>query len=138
MGVRHSGRPGATRFVQSDKFETIWTDHLDRLPAQVQSPKAAAAVFDTLLPFLRAGIGTAIVLGVVVAIGAYLSGAGRLPRAVRGTAERTADSAARWGGAHGVRTGKAGTWVDAYRRWLTIGVLLVLALVFALWNHPTC
>ncbi|MCX4973686.1 hypothetical protein [Streptomyces sp. NBC_00620] len=73
----------------------------------------------------------------MVAIGAYLSGTGRLPRAVRGTAERTADSVARWGGAHGVRTGKAGTWVDAHRRWLTIGVLLVLALVFALWNHPT-
>ncbi|NUK23155.1 hypothetical protein HRW14_21725 [Streptomyces lunaelactis] len=111
--------------------------YLDHLPAQVQSPAAAAAVFDTLLRFLRASIRTALVLGVVVAIGAYLSGAGRLPRAVRGTSERTADSAARWGGAHGVRTGKVGTWVDAQRRWLTIGVLLVLALVFALWNHPT-
>ncbi|WP_371598319.1 hypothetical protein [Streptomyces sp. NBC_00564] len=111
--------------------------YLDHLPAQVQSPDAAAAIFDTLLRFLRSSIRTALVLGVVVAIGAYLSGTGRLPRAVRGTAERTADSVARWGGAHGVRTGKAGTWVDAHRRWLTIGVLLVLALVFALWNHPT-
>ncbi|MFF1678854.1 hypothetical protein [Streptomyces sp. NPDC058256] len=111
--------------------------YLDHLPAEVQSPDAAAAIFDTLLRFLRSSIRTALVLGVVVAIGAYLSGAGRLPRAVRGTAERTADSVARWGGAHGVRTGKAGTWVDAHRRWLIIGVLLVLALVFALWNHPT-
>jgi len=111
--------------------------YLDHLPAQVQSPQAAAAVFDTLVRFLRVSIRTAMVLGVVVAIGAYLSGTGRLPRAVRGTAERTADSAARWGGAHGLHAGKVGTWVDARRRWLTIGVLLVLALVFALWNHPT-
>ncbi|WP_327184469.1 hypothetical protein [Streptomyces sp. NBC_01334] len=111
--------------------------YLDHLPAQVQSPDAAAAVFDTLLRFLRVSIRTALVLGVVVAIGAYLSGAGRLPRAVRGTAERTADSAARWGGAHGMHTGKVGAWVDTHRRWLTVGVLLVLALVFALWNHPT-
>jgi hypothetical protein len=111
--------------------------YLDHLPAQVQSQDAAAAVFDTLLRFLRVSIRTALVLGVVVASGAYLSGSGRLPRAVRGTAERTADSAAGWAGAHGVRTGKVGTWVNARRRWLTVGVLLVLALVFALWNHPT-
>lgn len=111
--------------------------YLDHLPAQVQSPAAAAAVFDTLLRFLRVSIRTAMVLGVVVALGAYLSGAGRLPLALRGAADRTADSAARWGGGHGVRTGKVGTWVEAHRRWLMIGVLLVVALVFALWNHPT-
>ncbi|MEU1861188.1 hypothetical protein [Streptomyces gardneri] len=111
--------------------------YLDHLPEQVQSPAAAAAIFDTLLRFLRVSLRTAIVLGILVALGAYLSGAGRLPRAVQGTAERAADSAAAWGDGHGVRAGKAGAWVDTYRRWLTIGVLLVLALVFALWNHPT-
>ncbi|WP_078893160.1 hypothetical protein [Streptomyces sp. NRRL F-2580] len=111
--------------------------YLDHLPEQVQSPAAAAAIFDTLVRFLRVSIRTAIVLGIVVALGAYLSGAGRLPRGVRGTAERAADSAAGWGAAHGVHTGRVGTWVLARRRWLTIGVLLVLALVFALWNHPT-
>ncbi|MGR4879845.1 hypothetical protein ACIPUC_10485 [Streptomyces sp. LARHCF249] len=111
--------------------------YLDHLPAQVQSPAAAAAVFDTLVRFLRAAVRTALVLGVVVALGAYLSGAGRLPRGVRGRAEHAADSAARWGAARGLRTGSAGTWVEARRRGITAGVLLVLALVFALWNHPT-
>lgn len=111
--------------------------YLDHLPEQVQSPAAAAAVFDTLVRFLRVSIRTAIVLGIVVALGAYLSGAGRLPRGVRGTAERAADSAAGWGASHGVHTGRAGTWVEANRRWITTGVLLVIALVFALWNHPT-
>lgn len=111
--------------------------YLDHLPEQVQSPAAASAVFDTLVRFLRAGLRTAIVLGIVVALGAYLSGSGRLPRGVRGRAERTADSAARWGAAHGVHAGRVGTWVQARRRPLTIGVLLLLALVFALWNHPT-
>ncbi|MFD2120347.1 hypothetical protein ACFSNO_13110 [Streptomyces cirratus] len=111
--------------------------YLDHLPEQVQSPSAAAAIFDTLVRFLRVSIRTAIVLGIVVALGAYLSGAGRLPRGVRGTAERAADSAAGWGADHGVHTGRVGTWVQDHRRWLTAGVLLVLALVFALWNHPT-
>ncbi|MFG2981812.1 hypothetical protein ACGFYQ_11240 [Streptomyces sp. NPDC048258] len=111
--------------------------YLDHLPQQVQSPAAAAAVFDTLVRFLRVSLRTAMVLGVVVALGAYLSGAGRLPRGLRGRAERAADSAAHWGAGHGVRTGGVGTWVEAHRRLLTVGALLIVALVFALWNHPT-
>ncbi|MEV7522736.1 hypothetical protein [Streptomyces sp. NPDC091371] len=111
--------------------------YLDHLPEQVQSPAAAASVFDTLVRFLRVSLRTAMVLGVVVALGAYLSGAGRLPRGVRGKADSAADSAAGWGAAHGVHTGSVGRWVEANRRALTVGVLLVLALVFALWNHPT-
>ncbi|MFF4318361.1 hypothetical protein [Streptomyces sp. NPDC001568] len=111
--------------------------YLDHLPAQVQSPAAAAAVFDTLVRFLRVALRTALVLGVVVALGAYLTGPGRLPRGVRGRAERTADSTARWGAAHGVSGGRAGAWVEANRRWVTTVVVTVLAVVFALWNHPT-
>lgn len=111
--------------------------YLDHLPEQVQSRDAAAAIFDTLVRFLRVSLRTALVLGIVIALGAYLSGAGRLPRAVRGGAERRADSTVRWGAAHGVTAGGAGGWVEARRRPLTVGVLIVLALVFALWNHPT-
>ncbi|MER7753731.1 hypothetical protein [Kitasatospora sp. NPDC097643] len=111
--------------------------YLDHLPAQVQSKAAAAAIFDTLLRFLKVSVRTAVVLGIVVALGAYLSGAGRLPRAVQRTADHGADSAARWGDAHGVHTGRVGTWTDAHRRWIALGAVLVLALVFALWNHPT-
>ncbi|MFD4240144.1 hypothetical protein ACFWP3_00745 [Streptomyces sp. NPDC058525] len=111
--------------------------YLDHLPAQVQSPAAAAAVFDTLVRFLRVSLRTALVLGVVVALGAYLSGGGRLPRGLRGGADRTADSAARRAAAHGVGTGRAGVWVEARRRPLTVGVVLLVALGFALWNHPT-
>ncbi|MFE1416482.1 hypothetical protein ACFW6F_37665 [Streptomyces sp. NPDC058746] len=111
--------------------------YLDHLPAEVQSPAAAASVFDTLVRFLRVSLRTAMVLGVVVALGAYLSGAGRLPRGVRGRAEHAADSAVGWGAGHGMHTGSVGTWVEAHRRALTIGVLVVIALVFALWNHPT-
>ncbi len=111
--------------------------YLDHLPPQVQSEAAAAAIFDQLLHFLRITLRTVIVLGVVVALGAYLVGPGRGARAVRATSERTADSAARWADTHGIHTGRVGTWTADYRRWLTIGVLLVLALLFALWNHPT-
>jgi hypothetical protein len=111
--------------------------YLDHLPPQVQSDAAAAAVFDHLLHFLRVTLRTVIVLGVVVALGAYFVGPGRGAVAVRATSERTADSVARWAQDHDVRTGRAGTWTADHRRALTIGVLLLLALLFALWNHPT-
>ncbi|MEV6945197.1 hypothetical protein AB0N07_24965 [Streptomyces sp. NPDC051172] len=55
----------------------------------------------TLLHFQRLGLRTAI----VIALGAHLIVPGRLPVAIRGTSERTADSAA--------------TWAYAYRRWIT-------------------
>ncbi|MFF9087680.1 hypothetical protein ACF1BE_14890 [Streptomyces sp. NPDC014991] len=111
--------------------------YLGHLPSQVQSEAAAAAVFDTLLHFLRVSLRTAVVLGVVVALGAYLVGPGRLPVAIRGTSDHTADSAARWAAAHHISTGRAGSWTLAHRRWLTLAALLVIAFVFALWNHPT-
>ncbi|MFJ5973059.1 hypothetical protein [Streptomyces sp. NPDC093060] len=111
--------------------------YLDHLPPQVQSKAAAAAVFDSLLRFLKVSLRTAVVLGVVIALGAYLVGPGRLPVAVRGASDNTADSAARWAAAHHVHTGRVGTWTLAYRKGLTLAALLVVALVFALWNHPT-
>ncbi|MFF5016752.1 hypothetical protein [Streptomyces sp. NPDC001165] len=111
--------------------------YLDHLPPQVQSKAAAAAVFDTLLRFLKVSLRTAVVLGVVIALGAYLVGPGRLPVAIRGASDNTADSAARWAAAHHVHAGRVGTWTLAYRKGLTLAALLVIALVFALWNHPT-
>lgn len=111
--------------------------YLDHLPATVQSPAAAEAVFDTLLRFLRLSLRTAIVLGIVVALGAYLSGPGRLPRAIRGWAERTADSIAAWAGGHGIRTSRAAMWTNTHRHALTIGVVALVTVLFALWNRPS-
>jgi hypothetical protein len=111
--------------------------YLDHLPAQIQSRAAAAEIFDTLLRFLKVSLRTAVVLGVVIALGAYLIGPGRLPVAVRRTSERTADSAATWAYGHQIHVGRAGTLAQAHRRWITLGALLLVALVFALWNDPT-
>ncbi|MGW4752794.1 hypothetical protein [Streptomyces chartreusis] len=111
--------------------------YLDHLPPTVLSEPAAASVFDTLLRFLKVTLRTVIVLGVVVALGAYFVGPGRLARAVRGWAEQGADTTAGWAGSHGVTTGRVGTWTEAHRKWLTVGVLLLITLVYALWNNPT-
>ncbi|WP_225851052.1 hypothetical protein [Streptomyces sp. HPF1205] len=113
------------------------TYYLDHLPATVQSRDAAGAVYDTLIRFLRVSLVTAIVLGIVLALGAYLVGPGRLPVAVRTASERASDSVAGWAYRHQVRTGRAGVWTDRHRRWITLGAVLVIAAAFAFWNHPT-
>lgn len=111
--------------------------YLDHVSSNVLSKPAAAAVFDTLVRFLRVSLRTAIVLGIVIALGVYLIGPGRLPVAVRRASEHTADSAATWAYGHRIHTGRAGTWTQQHRRWITLAALLIVALVFALWNHPT-
>jgi hypothetical protein len=111
--------------------------YLDHLPRAVQSKDAAGAVYDTLVRFLRVSFVTAIVLGLVVAVGGYLTGPGRLPVAVRSTAERSADSVALWAYRRRVRPGRTGVWIDRHRRWVTLAAVLLVAALFAFWNHPT-
>ncbi|MES4903938.1 MULTISPECIES: hypothetical protein [unclassified Streptomyces] len=54
---------------------------LDHLPPSVLPGPAAAAVYDTLVRGLWTTLRTTAVLGLAVALGAYLAGPGRLPRA---------------------------------------------------------
>ena len=111
--------------------------YLDHLPAQVQSRDAAAAVFDTLLRFLKVSLRTVLVLGLVVATAAYLVGPGAAATLARSGCERAADAVARWTHGHGIGTGAVGTVTARHRRWITVAAVLLAALGFALWNHPT-
>ncbi|WP_199570446.1 hypothetical protein [Streptomyces murinus] len=110
--------------------------YLDRLPADV-SPGAAGAVYDTLTRFLETAVRMVIVLGVVIALGAWLSGPGRRASLVRGlwtdgigAARGTADHA-------GLRTGPVGPFVRRHRAWFTWIVVAVAVLVCLLWPYPT-
>ncbi|WP_307818669.1 hypothetical protein [Streptomyces sp. MBT62] len=110
--------------------------YLDALPAGVSQP-AAAAVYDALTRFLSTTVRMVVAVGVVVALGAWLTGPGRRAGLVRrlwtsgiGAVRATADGA-------GLRTGPVGPFVRRYRSW--IGRLLVAAalLAYLLWSHPT-
>src|SRR5215218_5770829 len=106
--------------------------YLNGVPAEVLPHDAAAVLYDTIVRFLRAGLRTVFVLGLVVAAGAFLTGPS--PTATRtrqslaggiGWLQRGADGA-------GLRTGPVGTWIHANRRALRIGAVALagLALVF--------
>jgi hypothetical protein len=111
--------------------------YLDAVPAAVLPHDAAAVAYDTIVRFLRLGLRTILVLALVVAGGAFLTG-----RSV--TAVRTRQGLARtigWlqGGAEqaGFRTGPVGTWVYGNKRALRIGAVAVAALALVFWGRPT-
>ncbi|MFF0480346.1 hypothetical protein [Streptomyces sp. NPDC004435] len=114
-------------------FRTVY---LNALPASV-SPAAAGSVYDTLVRFLRTSVRVCAVLGVLVALAAWLSGPSRPAVLVRGlwhsgiaATRSTADRA-------GMRLGPVGGFVRRYRTWIAWILVAGAALAFVLWPHPT-
>lgn len=112
-------------------FRTFYLDHL---PVGAYQP-AAAAVYDQVIRFLRASVRTAIVLGLVVALGAWLSGPGR--RAVRVRSMWESGIAAVRSAAGITSLGPVGPWVHRFRYWLQWAVVVVAAVTLLLWSYPT-
>jgi hypothetical protein len=98
------------------------------------NPAAASSVYDTLIRFLRTSVRTVVTLGVLVAIGAWVSGSGRHAVRVR-EMWRSGIGAVR--GAAGLRPGGVGAWVHRYKTWLNWGVIALAVIVFVLWYYPT-
>jgi hypothetical protein len=111
--------------------------YLDAVPAQVLPHDAAAVAYDTIVRFLRLGLRTVLVLALVIAAGAFLTGQSAtavrtrqgITRAI-GWLQGTAEHA-------GLRTGPVGTWVEANKRALRIGAVALAALMLVFWDRPT-
>jgi hypothetical protein len=111
--------------------------YLNAIPSEVLPRDAAAVIYDTVVRFLRLGLRTVLVLALVVAAGAFLTG-----QSV--SAVRTRESLARgigWLRASseqaGFRTGPVGSWVYANKRALRVGAVLVASLALVFWGRPT-
>jgi len=115
-------------------FRTIY---LNALPLGVLTPDAAAVFYDTLVRFLRLGLRTVLVFGLIVALAGFFTG--RSITAVRARAGLSRGIAWLRGGAEkaGFRTGPVGAWVYTYKRVLRIAVLGIAALVLVFWDQPT-
>ncbi|MFJ3639124.1 hypothetical protein ACIPRD_05140 [Streptomyces sp. NPDC090108] len=110
--------------------------YLDRLPAGVSRP-AAAAVYDTLVRYLRTAVRALVALGVTVAVAAWLTGPGRHASAVRQVWHTGLAAARTRTDRLGLRTGPVGPFARRHRVW--IGWLLAAGAVVAyiLWSNPT-
>jgi hypothetical protein len=111
--------------------------YLSSVPNTVLPANAAAALFDTLVQFIRQGLRTILVAGLVIAAGAFLTGPS--VSAVRIRHAFTSGLAwVRQSGEHaGVRTGPVGIWTYAHRKGLRISAVALAALLFVFWGRPT-
>jgi hypothetical protein len=94
-------------------------------------------LYDTIVAYLRLGLRTILVLGLVVAAGGFVTG--QSATAVRTRQHLAAGIGRLRGGAEhaGWRTGPVGTWVYANKQLLRIGAVTLAALALVFWGQPT-
>ncbi len=113
------------------------TWYAETTPADILTAQAAGDVFDTFVRFLRTSLRAVAVLGLVVAIAAFVTGPTTAAVRTRASLEHGIGSLRGGAEAAGFETGRVGTWTFAHKRALRIGVLVAGGLVLAFWSRPT-
>ena len=111
--------------------------YLNSVPASVLPSDAAAVLFDTLVRFLREALRTLLVVGLVVAAGAFFTGPSVTAVGARSGVRRGMAWLRSRGDQAGVSAGPAGRWTYAHRRGLRIAAVALAAVVFVFWGRPT-
>ena len=111
--------------------------YLNSVPNDVLPSDAAAVMFDTLVRFIKTALRALLVLGLVVAIGAFFTG----PSATAVRTRAGFASAFGWirssGERKGLSTGPAGRWTFAHRQALRICAVGLAAIIFVFEGRPT-
>ncbi|MBN9110886.1 MAG: hypothetical protein J0I34_19160 [Pseudonocardia sp.] len=102
-----------------------------------QSAAAAASTFDIMVRFVRAALRTLFVVGLVVALAAWVTGPSSAAVRLRGTAARGIGSMRRGGFARKLSSGPVGPWVHDHRVVLRVALVVLAALVVVLWSQPS-
>jgi len=101
------------------------------------SADAAAAAFDILVRFIKTALRTLLVVGLIVAAGAFFTGPSAAAVRTRSAFSSGLGRLRRGGESAGLSTGPVGTWTHAHRQPLRIGAVALAALIFVFWGHPT-
>jgi hypothetical protein len=111
--------------------------YLNSVPQSVLPSDAAGALYDTLIRFIREGLRVLLVVGLVIAIGAFLTG----PSATAVRTRKAVRSGVDWlrerGERAGMRTGPVGEWTGAHKTVLRAAAVALVALIFVFWGEPT-
>jgi hypothetical protein len=111
--------------------------YLNTVPNSVLPSNAAAVIFDTFVRFIKEALRTLLLVGLVVAIGAFFTG----PSVTAVRSRQAVKSGFDWirgaGERRGVSTGPVGRWTYRYRHALRIGAVALVALLFVFWGRPT-
>jgi hypothetical protein len=104
----------------------------DQLPAD-----AAAAIYDQLVWFIRLNLRALLVLFLVVAAAAWVTGPERAPSAIRRSFHHSVDVVRHRSDDAGINTGAFGTFLGAYRGVIRGVVCGLVILLYVLKSHPT-
>jgi hypothetical protein len=111
--------------------------YLNSVPSSTLPGDAAGVLYDTLIRFVRQALRVLLVVGLIVAAGAFLTG----PAAAAVGTRRAFGRGFGWlraqAAGHGVSAGPAGDWTAAHKRLLRVGCVAVAALVFVFVGQPT-
>lgn len=109
--------------------------YLDSVPPDILSPDAATAVIDTVLVPLRTSLRAVAVLGLVIALGAYLIGGSSSATAVRSGYGQALDFVRRSGS--GRPPNEVERWAYQLRIPLRCAVIGIAAVLLMFWRYPT-
>ena len=111
--------------------------YLNSVPSSVLPADAAGVLYDTLVRFVREALRVLLVVGLIVAAGAFLTG----PAAAAVSIRRGISSGIGWLRAQaerrGVSAGPVGDWTAAHKTVLRVGCVAVAALIFVFVGQPT-
>ncbi|HET9138991.1 hypothetical protein [Actinophytocola sp.] len=107
---------------------------INSVPARSAAPTAAA--YDIVVRFLREGLRSLVVLGLVIALGAFLTGPSVTAVRIRAAGRRSATWLRERGLRAGLRTGRVGGWVHRNRTLLRGAALGVAVLIFIFLDRP--
>jgi hypothetical protein len=111
--------------------------YLNAIPSSDLPPEAAAAVYDTLVYFIRLNIRALIVLFLAIAFIAWITGPVGAPAALRRGTSRAFGSVRSGGERAGLNTGRFGETLGLYKTPIRMGVLGLALLLYVLRDHPT-
>ena len=111
--------------------------YLNSVPSSVLSSDAAAALFDTFVRFIKDALRTLLVVGLVIAGAAFLTGPSVTAVETRKAFVSGFDWIRHGGERAGVTTGPVGRWTYAHRKGLRIGAVALFALIFVFWGQLT-
>jgi hypothetical protein len=113
------------------------TIYLNSVPPSVLPSDAASVIYDTFVRFIKIALRTLLVVGLVVAVAAFLSGPSATAVRTRGAFKSGFTWIRTFGERRGVSTGPVGEWTYAHRQLLRICAVGLFALIFVFWGHPT-
>ena len=111
--------------------------YLSSVPSSTLPSDAAAAAYDALVHFLRVTLRVVLLVGLVIAIGAFFTGPSRTAIRTRSALKSGMDWIRHYGERRGVSTGPVGEWTYHHRRGLRIGAVALFALIFVFLGSPT-